>query len=123
MITEKNFLTRALKAYDNPQCITLDEFKSDLDRFSHIKKLITKYKNKSGDLNERLILNHLVVCFNVFGDSTLHLSMFRVNREDWGVLFPFFVLLDRLPETIDEYHLSTSDIPMDVNVVEKLRKI
>ena len=123
MITEKNFLQRALKAYENPQCITLDEFKSDLDRFSHVKKLITKYKNGTGALNERLILNHLVICFNVFGDESILLAMYRVSKEDWDGLFPFFILLDRLPDHIQEYHLNTSDVTLDSEVVTLLRKI
>ena len=123
MITEKTFLQRALKVYDNPQCITLDEFKSDLDRFSHIKKLITKFKNGSGPLNERLILNHLVICFNVFGDESIKLALFKVDKEDWSILFPFLILLNRLPDRIEEYHINTSDIPLNDYVVEQLRKI
>lgn len=123
MITEKTFLHRALKAYDNPQCITVDEFKSDLDRFSHIKKLITKYKNGTGSLNERLIINHLVICFNVFGDESVKLALYRVDKEDWGILFPFLILLNRLPDRIEEYHMNSSDIHLDEFVVNQLRKI
>lgn len=123
MMNEKTFLQRALKAYDNPQCVALDEFKSDLDRFSHIKKLITKYKNGSSPLNERLILNHLVICFNVFGAETVPLILYRIEREDWGILFPFLIMLNRLPDRIDEYFLNTSDIHINEEVIEMLRKI
>ena len=98
MLTEKTFLQYALKAYDNPACLSLDEFKQDLDRFSYIKKLITRYKDGSSDLKERLLLNHLVICFNVFGIFAFDFLLFKIPRENWDVLFPFLILLDRLPE-------------------------
>lgn len=122
MITEKTLLQRALNCYDNPQCITIDEFKSDLDRFSSIKKLITKY-NDGSDLNERLILNHLVICFNVFGATAVLFLLFKVDREKWGILFPFLILLNRLPDYIPEYNLQTSEIALNTEVIAILRNL
>ncbi len=123
MLNEKTFLQKALKVYDNPQCVSLEEFKSDLDRFSHIKKLITRYKEGNSQLNERLILNHLVICFNVFGDSATEFAYFKVPKENWGILTPFLVLLNRLPDSIESLAINTSDILLDDDVVVALRKV
>lgn len=122
MITEKTLVQRALNCYDNPQCITVEEFKSDLDRFSSIKKLITKYK-EGYVLQERLILNHLVICFNVFGPTSVLILLHKVDREKWGILFPFLILLNRLPDHIPEYNLQTSDIALDTHVITTLRNL
>lgn len=123
MLNEKNFLQRALRAYDNPQCVSVDEFKADLDRFSHIKKIITRYKDCGGALNERLILNHLVICFNVFGDQTIPFSFHKVPESNWGILAPFLILLNRLPDRIEDLMINTSEISLDLTVVDALRKV
>ncbi len=123
MLNEKNFLQRALNCYDNPQCVTLDEFKSDLDRFSHIKKIITKYADGTGVLNERLLLNHLVICYNVFGDHATEFILFKIQKKYWGILFPFLLLLDRLPEQTPYEYINTKDVPLNKAVLEALEKI
>ena len=64
-LTEKNFLLFAAKYYDDPNCTDLLEFQQDLDRIKYIKRLLKRYQDNC-DLKERLILNHLVVLYNVF---------------------------------------------------------
>lgn len=123
MISEKNFLQRALRCYDNPQCITLDEFQEDLNRFSHIKKIITKYAEGQGEINDRLVLNHLVTLFNVFGLDALLFVLFKIEEKHWGIIFPFLILLNKLPDYIPELKLTTADIELDKNIIEKLRQI
>lgn len=119
MLNEKTFFQKALHSYDNPQCVTIEEFQEDLNRFSHIKKLITKYI-EGAELNERLLLNHLVILFNVFGDNALEFLLFKVDKQFWGILVPFIVLLNRLP---DEFFSNNDSIELDNNVIEKLRRI
>jgi len=123
VISEKNFLQRALRCYDNPQCITLDEFQEDLNRFSHIKKIITKYVEGQGEINDRLVLNHLVTLFNVFGLEALLFVLFKIEQKHWGIIFPFLILLNKLPDYIPELQLATADIELDKNIIEKLRQI
>jgi hypothetical protein len=41
------------------------EFHDDLKRIRYIKRLFRKYKD-TGELKERLIINHLVVLYNTF---------------------------------------------------------
>lgn len=121
-IDDKNFLQRALKAYDNPHCISLSEFKEDLNRFSYVKKMITQCST-NGEINERLLLNHIVICFNLFGSEALLFLLYRVDRNHWGLLFPFLIMLNRLPDVIQEHNLITSDITLDQNIIKKLREM
>jgi len=117
-LTEKTFLSRALHCYDNPQCVTLEEFQDDLAKVSHVKKMITAYVNGK-ELNERLLLNHLVVLYNVFGNTATELLLYRIEQTNYGVLFPFLLLINRLPENV----LTEYQVQFDQDVVQKLRQL
>ena len=96
----------AIKHYDNPQCEGESEFHDDMKRFKYIKRLLRKYQD-SGELKERLILNHLIVVFNVFGaEAGSTLLLFKLEPEFWSILKTFMVFLNMLPdgelEEIDE---------------------
>ena len=65
-LDDTNFMLYAAAHYDNPQCYDTDEFYDDLKRFKYLKRLLNRYK-ETGELKERLILNHLTVIYNVFG--------------------------------------------------------
>lgn len=119
-ITEKTFLQHALNAYDNPACVSLKEFKRDLDRFSQVKKAITRFKDSSFDLNTKLVMNNLVICFNVFGDRAIDFLVLKIPMHHWDVLFPFLIVLNRLPETIDGRH--TSEVQLNNEIINNLRK-
>ena len=45
-LNEKNFLSFAMKMYDNPNCKGLEEFEEDLSRVKYVKRLLNKYKEK-----------------------------------------------------------------------------
>lgn len=122
LISDNNFVRRALKSYDNPSCVSLEEFESDIQKFVYIKKILTIYSS-TGEINEKLLLNHIVICFNIFGDEALIFLLFRVAREHWGYLFPFLLLLNRLPEILPEYNIPSSDIELDSNIINKLRTL
>ena len=64
-LNESNFLIYAMHHYDNTQCYSLNEFEDDLKKFLYLKKLLSRYKN-NGELKERLILNHIIVLYNIF---------------------------------------------------------
>lgn len=122
----KNFVLYAAQHYDNPQCESMLEFQEDLDRFKYIKRLITKYKTGS-ELRERMILNHIILIYNVFGVRAGTRMLVFKNLDKLGVLIPFLVLLGTIPEklyNIDNIEkLNISDIPLDKKVVERLRKL
>ena len=72
-LNENNYMLFAIKFYDNPHALTKEEFEDDLKRIKYVKRLLKRYKN-TGVLKTHLILNHLTVLFNVFGDCLLYTS-------------------------------------------------
>lgn len=119
MITEENFILLAAKNYDNPQCLNIDEFYDDLKKLNYIKKLLNKYKT-TGNLKERLILNHLIVLYNCFGPFATEMLFFKLPEYE-DCLKPFLLFLNFLPEQVNGK--LTVDIPLDTVIVERLRAI
>ena len=116
-LNNKNFLLFAAKNYQNSQCMTQEEFEDDLQRFKYLKRLLNRYE-VTGELSERLILNHLVVLYNVFGiKAANHMMFYKIEEKNWPILKTFLVYLNYLPE--EQY----VEVPLDENVVEALRKI
>ena len=126
MISEKlnegNFLVYAMHHYDNPQCHSLAEFEEDIKKFLYLKKLLSRYKN-NGELRERLILNHIIVLYNIFGDAATKMLFYKIEEACWDSLVTFLVYLDRMPETLPEYGIVLSDIALDETIIATLRKI
>jgi hypothetical protein len=125
-IDETNFLLFAAKHYDNPQCFDTLEFYEDLSRFKYIKRLLNRYE-ESGDLKERLIINHLIILYNVFGTATTKMLFFKLDGQ-LHLLKPFIVLMGQMPDVIrgigiENKTIISSDIPMDEKIVQILRKI
>ena len=121
-LNESNFLLYAMHHYDNTQCHSLEEFEEDLKKILYLKKLLSRYKN-NGELRERLILNHIIVLYNIFGESATRMLFYKVEKSCWDVLVTFLVYLDRMPETIAEYGIILSEIKLDETVIATLRKI
>jgi hypothetical protein len=116
-LTDENLFLYAAKHYDNPTFSDIDDFHEDLKRFKYIKRLLNRY-NEQNDLAERLILNHLVVVFNVFGvEATLNILKLKLEEKHWPVIKPFLIFLNYIKS--DQY----TNIEMDKVVVERLRKI
>lgn len=121
-LDDNNFVLFAAKHYDNPQCYDTEEFYDDLKRFKYLKRLFGKYE-ETGELRERLILNHLIILYNVFGDIATKMLFYKLEGY-YSYLIPFLVLLHRLPDRVNVGKvIYTSDIPMDNRIVEVLRKI
>jgi hypothetical protein len=122
MLTEDNFLTYAMHHYDNTQCYSLEEFNDDLKRFLYLKKLFNRYHNEC-DLKENLILNHLVVIYNIFGDNATNMLFFKIEKEYWAYLTTFLVFLDRMPEELPQYSIKLAEVKLDEYIIQSLRKI
>lgn len=121
-LDDENFTLFAAKHYDNPQCYDSEEFYDDLKRFKYLKRLFGKYE-ESGELRERLILNHLIILYNVFGDTATKMLFYKLD-DYYSYLVPFLVLLHRLPDRVNiGKTVYTSDITLDMHIVEVLRKI
>lgn len=121
-LNESNFLVFAMHHYDNPQCHSLQEFEEDLKKFLYLKKLLSRYKN-NGELRERLILNHIIVLYNIFGESATQMLFYKIDESCWDTLITFLVYLDRMPEAIPELNIVLSDIVLDEKIISTLRKI
>ena len=96
-LNEKNHLMFAIKYYENPHSVTIDDFMEDMKKFKYLKRLLKRYI-KTGVLRTNLILNHLIVLFNVFGEGTLPLLMYKLEREYWSVLKTFVIYPNRYKE-------------------------
>jgi len=126
-LDETNFLLYAAKHYDNPSCFDTLEFYEDLNRFKYIKRLFSRYE-ESGELKERLILNHIIIIYNLFGVEAATRLLFFKLKGFYHCLKPFLVMLNYLPDKvagigIDGKNIITSDIIMDPGIVNSLREI
>lgn len=116
-LSDDNFLLYAAKHYYKPNVIDAEEFYEDLKRFKYIKRQLNRYL-ESGELSERLILNHLIVIFNVYGiDPALKMLEHKLDYGHWPVVKPFLLFLRYI--TNDQL----TDVPLDKKIVDKLRKI
>jgi len=96
-LNENNYILFAIKYYENPQSVTMEDFESDLKRIGYVKRLLKRYKN-TGELKTHLILNHLIILFNVFNDATVPLLFYNLEKELWPSIKSFLLFLNRLPE-------------------------
>jgi hypothetical protein len=96
-LNESNYLLFAIKFYNNPQAVTKDDFEDDLKRIKYIKRLLKRYKN-TGVLKTHLILNHLIVLFNVFNDATVPLLFYNLEQDLWPAIKSFLIYLERIPQ-------------------------
>jgi hypothetical protein len=78
ILNDGTFLIYAMNCYDNPSCHDIAEFEEDLKRFQYLRKLFNRYK-QFGELRERLILNHLIVLYNVFGPKTTDMLFMKLE--------------------------------------------
>lgn len=122
LLTEDNFFNYALKHYDNSQCYSIEEFNDDLKRFLYLKKLFSRYKNEL-DLKENLIINHIIVIYNIFGDEATNMLFFKIDEEYWDALVTFLVFLGRMPEELPQYNIKLSEIQLDEYIINVLRNI
>ena len=119
-LNENNYLLFAIKFYDNPQAVTKEDFEDDLKRIKYIKRLLKRYKN-TGVLKTHLILNHLIVLFNVFNDATVPLLLYNLEKDLWPAIKSFLMFLNRIPEyppytihEIDEDHVCVTQLNEDI---------
>ena len=124
-LNDNNFMLYAAKVYDKPNAV-MSEFEEDINRILYIKRLLTKY-DTSGVLKERLILNHLVILYNVFGvEAATRILFFKLDEEDYKILKPFLMFLNFLPKIvygIKGKNIITNDIQLDKGAIECLRNL
>lgn len=123
-LTEQTFLLFAAKYYDNPQCFDIEEFYADLKRINYIQRLLKKY-HETGELKERLILNHLRILYNLFDVHATQMLFFRIDETFYPYLKPFLLLMGYMPKTIqkDTDFINSDSISMDTKILEVLKSL
>ena len=116
-LNEENFTLFAIRHYDNPQCTSTEEFYEDIRRFRYLKRLLKRYY-RTGELRERLILNHIIILSNVFGVSNaIRMLQYKIDGDYWPVLKTCLLYLDYINEEWE------TEIPLDSKTIERMRKL
>ena len=118
-LNDENFLIFAIKNYENPQAVTKEDFDKDLNHFKYIKRLLKKYNN-TGELKIHLILNHLIILYNIFGEAATPMLFYKIERELWSPMKTFILFLNKLPDHPKCY---IHDIQVDLFCMSELYKI
>ena len=124
-LTNDNIMLYLVKAYDKPNCI-MSEFSDDMKRFNYLKRLFQRYR-RYDELREQLVLNHLVVIYNVFGpEVSARALFFKMSKEDYSALKTYLMFINCMPDKIrgiKGQDIISSDIPVDMKIAEALRQI
>ena len=125
-LNKDNFVLYAMKFYENPQCLSEQDFYDDLKTIKYIKRLLNRY-HMGGELKERLILNHLITLGNVFPVEVLTRILFlKISSKYWSYLKTFLIFLDYMPEQVSSVNgekVVSSNIGVDLRIAKKLREI
>ena len=121
-LDDSNIVAYAMNNYANPSCTGIEEFEEDSNKFKYIKRLFNRYES-TGILRERLILNHVITLYNVFGNEPTTRMLFnRCDEKHYPILKTFLVFLNYCPEKKFD-GIDIESVPCDPTVVKTLRSI
>ncbi len=112
ILNDENFKLACAKNYDS---IDIYSFNEDISRIYMVRKLIRKFIS-SGDINEKLVLNHIIILYNGFGEFTLDILYYVFTEDEYKFINSFLIFLNRLPE--DRYMYG-----IDLIISKKLEQI
>ena len=115
-LNDDTFILFAIKHYENPQAVTKEDFDEDLKRFKYLKRLLKRYV-RGGPLRTHLIINHLIILYNVFGEAATPLLFFKLEREYWGILKTVLLYLNKYPVRM------LSELEVDPDVQDSLDSV
>ena len=115
-LNENNYVYFAIRNYHNPSSVLIEDFEDDMKRFKYLKRLFKRYL-RGGPCRTHLIINHLIVLYNVFDDAATPLLFFRLEREYWMLLKTFLVFLNRYPQGF------LPDLESDIDVDKELQEL
>ena len=115
-LNEETFLLFAVKHYENPHCVTREDFDEDLKRFKYLKRLLKRYV-RGGQLRIHLIINHLIILYNVFGEAATPLLFYKLEREYWCILKTILLYLNKYPIGM------LPELELDPDIQEELNQI
>ncbi len=95
--------------------------------FKYVKKAITRYE-ATGELKERLVLNHLTTLCNLFVPEPLVRLLFLKMSGHLPYVVPFLMTLSIMPDVVmsvgrDGKNYRLDDIVMNQGVIDALRRI
>jgi hypothetical protein len=100
-LTKETFLFYAARNYQNPHCTSIGDFDEDCKKFVQARTLMRNYY-KRGRVRIRLLLNHVIVCTNMFGNqAAVDLFFYYCEEELHGCLVAIFDFLNILPEELN----------------------
>jgi len=129
LLNNENFMMVAMKAYHNPRYYNMKEFHDDLNHVKYLKRLLRRYKEKRvlTPLQLRLILNHIIIIFNVFDPEWgVRILFYKMEKPLWSALKTFLLFLNFMPErlsNITKKNIFSSDIPIDNYIAKLLREV
>lgn len=122
-LTKDNFMLYAMGNYTNPDCMGMDEFNEDLSKIKYVKRLLKKY-HRSGKIRPILLLNHLVILGNVFGQkAATRMLFYKLESDIHPPLKTVLLYLNYIHDRMDFDGLVMSEIPMDSSLAQILRKL
>ena len=125
-LNESNYLLYAAKHYDNPHCTGLDDFLDDLKSIKYLKRLFNRFLNNK-NLKEHLIINHLILLYNVFGvECATRILFLKMDESHYPILKPFLIKMNYLPGVVygvNGKDINTVDIPLDELSIRVLRNV
>lgn len=90
----------------NKPAVDITEFREDVSRFIYVKRLLRRYKN-TGELNVRLLINHLIILYNVFDQHASEYIIKTSSESIYPEIFGMLDFLNRLPEEYSKYEKDT----------------
>lgn len=124
-LNDSNVLLYAVKCYDKPNCIQ-SEFDDDYKKFRYIKRLLHRYR-VTGEIKERLLLNHLILCQNVFGvEASTRILFLKINPKDYSAMKTFLLYTSAMPKIvrgIQGEDIVSSEIEIDARIASTLRNL
>ena len=103
-LNDDTYIMYAIKHYTNPNCTGYKDFESDLDHIKYLKRLFKRYNSekKDGSKIVRLVLNHLILLYNVFDSEAMtRILFYSVESEYYSLLKTFLVKLHRMPDYVE----------------------
>lgn len=113
-----NLVEFAAHYYRNPGCLSVDEFFQDLAKIKYVKRLLNRYK-RTGVIQERLLINHLILIYNVFDNAAATEILFdRCEENTWPALKSCLLYLNHI-----ENHTYKPNVTPDKYICKKLENL
>ena len=117
-LTDNTFLIYLIK---NSSFSEIQDLYADLTRVKYIKRLLIRFK-KTGDLKERLLLNHIIILQNLFGaEVCTRMLFYKIPKDLHSMLKSFLQYLQYIPEEIPE--IEVNKIPTDHRIDNVLKSL